>query len=122
MLKENAVVVVAVVPTPKLNPPTVVVARGKPVVAAVVVPVFEASNASPGVAAVDAALLARLKLGAVATVDVNVVVVVVLPRLNPVPVAIGFGVPNVKPVDPYKHAYASIPVSINKNSKIMKKK
>lgn len=103
MLKGKAVEVVAVVPTPKLNPPTVVVARGNPVEAAVVVPVFEASNESTGVAGIGAALLVRLKLGAIATVDVDVVVVVVLPRPNPVPAAIGFGVPKVKPVDPSKH-------------------
>lgn len=100
LLKGNAVEVVAVVPTPKLNPPTVVVARENPVEAAVVVPVFEASNESPGVASDGAALLVRFKLEAIAAVDVDVVVVVVLPRPNPVPVVIEFGVPKVKPVGP----------------------
>lgn len=115
MLKENAVEVVAVVPTPKLNPPTVVVARENPVEEAVVVPVFAASNESPGVTDVGAALLVRLKLGAVATVVMDVVVVVVLPRPNPVPVAIGFGVPKVKPVDPCKHIYYVLYINISIN-------
>jgi len=87
----------AVVDVPKLNPPAVVAARENPVVEGVVVPVFEASNESPGVADVGAVLLGILKLGAVVA---DVVVVIVLPRPNPVPAVMVFGVPKVKPVDP----------------------
>lgn len=99
LLRGNPVEVVVDVPTPKLNPAVVVAAReNPPVVAVVVVPVFEASNESPGVAAAAGAVLPeRLKLGTLAT---DVVVAIVLPRPNPVPVVIVFGVPKVKPVDP----------------------
>lgn len=94
------------------------VVRGNPVETAVVVPVFEASNESPDVAGVGVALLVRLKLGAVATVDVDVVVVIVLPRPNTVPVAIGFGVPKVKPVDPYNHVICQYQHQFGQNLKI----
>lgn len=89
--------VVVDVPTPKLNPVAVVAARENPVVEVVVAPVFEASNESPGATDAGAVLLGRLKLG---TFVVDVVVAIVLPRPNPVPVVITFGVPKVKPVDP----------------------
>jgi hypothetical protein len=94
LLKGNPVE--AVVDVPKLNPPDVVVAKGNPVLVVVVAPVFETSNESPCVAAVGAILLVRLKLE---TTGTDVVAAIVLPRPNPV--AIAFGVPKVKPVDPY---------------------
>lgn len=91
--------VVVDVPTPKLNPVAVVAARENPVVDVVIAPVFEASNESPGVTDVGAVLLGRLKLG---TFVVDVVLAIVLPRPNAVgPVVIAFGVPKVKPVDPW---------------------
>lgn len=96
LLKGNPVEVV--VDVPKLNPPVVVTARENPVVGVVVVPVFEASNDSTGVADVTAVLLGRLKLG---RLGADVVVAIVLPRPNPVPVVMAFGVPKVKPVDPW---------------------
>lgn len=97
MLKGNPVEAVVDVPTPKLNPAAVVAARANPVVAGVVVPVFEASNESPDVTGGGAVLLARLKFG---TLGTDVVVAIVPPRLNAVPGVIVFGVPKVKPVDP----------------------
>lgn len=100
LLKGNPVEVVVDVPTPKLNPgAAVVAARANPVVeVAVVVPVFDASNESPGVTDVGVVLLGRLKFG---TLGADVVVAIVLPRPNPAPVVMpAFGVPKVKPVDP----------------------
>lgn len=95
LLKGNPAEVV--VDVPKLNPPVVVAVRENPVVGAMVVPVLEASNDSPGVTDVAVVLLGRLKfemLGA------DVVVAIVLPRPNPVAVVMVFGVPKVKPVVP----------------------
>lgn len=98
LLKGNPVEVVVDVPIPKLNPAVVVARANPPVVEVVVVPVFAASNESPGaVDATGAVLLERLKLG---TFVVDVVVAIVLPRPNPVPVVMVFGVPKVKLVDP----------------------
>lgn len=86
-----------VVDVPKLNPAAVVAVRENPVFEVVVMPVFEASNESPGATDVGAVLLGRLKLG---TLVANVVVAIVLPRPKPAPVVIVLGVPKVKPVDP----------------------
>lgn len=98
LFKGNPVVLVVAVPPPKLNPDAVVVARGNPALAVVVVlkPVFEASNESPGVIDGTVLLGRFVKLGTF--VGIDVVVVIVLLRPNPVAVGIAFGVPKVKPV------------------------
>lgn len=97
-----------VVDVPKLNPPVVVAVRENPVVGATVVPVFEASNDSPGAAAVAGVPLGRLKLG---TLGADVVVAIAPPRPKPVAVVMVFGVPKVRPVVPgrRKRARVSIP-------------
>jgi len=65
---------------------------------------FAGSKESPEAVGMGVALFVRfVKLGRLDAIDIDVVVAVMLPpRLNPVPATMVVGVPNVKPVSPYK--------------------
>lgn len=91
------------IPTPKLKPGVVVVARENPAVAGV--DTFAGSKASPEAVAIGVILFVKfVKLGRLDAIDIDVVVAVMLPpRPNvPVPATMVVGVPNVKPVSPVK--------------------